>query len=140
MHKYLPELLSVGQVIDLGSWYVTREQIVNYARQWDPLPVHLDGDVIGSTGHTLSIVQRLMSDAFYSQVPIVGAVGMSDARVLGPLRPNTTVHGVATITSIDPQEATFLVALHVTLDSEHPLTALDETLILARSPASLINS
>ena len=36
------EDLSVGEVFDLGTHTVTREQIVDVATQWDPQPFHID--------------------------------------------------------------------------------------------------
>ena len=44
----MPELyfedLEAGQVVDLGTIAVTEEDILGFARQWDPQPFHLGED------------------------------------------------------------------------------------------------
>jgi acyl dehydratase len=37
------EDFQVGQVHELGAYEVTREEILAFARQYDPQPFHLDG-------------------------------------------------------------------------------------------------
>ena len=48
------EDLTVGDWMDLGPVEVSRDEIIRFARQFDPLPIHIDGtespfgDVIAS--------------------------------------------------------------------------------------------
>lgn len=31
--------LAVGSTIELGNYFITRDDIIDYARRWDPLPM-----------------------------------------------------------------------------------------------------
>ena len=62
------EDLPVGSTVELGSHAVTLEEMLEFARQWDPQGFHTDpevaaaghfGEVIASGIHTLGIYQRL---------------------------------------------------------------------------------
>ena len=81
---YYADDLEPGQQIPLGSYTITEEEIVTYARQWDPVFIHTDptaaattplGGVIASGLHTLAIYQRLAVPAFWSR--FTGGVGRS---------------------------------------------------------------
>jgi acyl dehydratase len=61
-----------GQVYELGSTVVTEKEIVDFARQFDPQPFHLDpeaakasvfGGLIASGWHTGAIWMRLYVDS-----------------------------------------------------------------------------
>jgi len=58
---YYADDLEPGQLIPLGSYTITEEEIVTYARQWNPVFIHTDptaaattplGGVIASGLHT----------------------------------------------------------------------------------------
>src|SRR5581483_7225606 len=57
-----------GEVIELGSHRLTRDEIVEFARQWDPQPFHVSdvewpfGGLIASGWHTILIGIRLAVD------------------------------------------------------------------------------
>jgi acyl dehydratase len=62
------EDLAVGSVLDLGTYRVGVEEIIEFAQQWDPQVFHIDqvaaqagffGDVIASGVHSVAIFQRL---------------------------------------------------------------------------------
>lgn len=89
-----------GEVLDCGSRTVTKEEIVQFARQWDPQPFHVDeaaaarmhfGGVIASGWHTCCIAMRLAVDTLYKDCANIGARGMDKFRFLRPLRPGDTV-------------------------------------------------
>ena len=60
----------VGERIELGSVTVTEEEIIAFARQFDPQPFHISpelakhsfyGGLIASGWHTVSLLMRLMA-------------------------------------------------------------------------------
>ena len=60
-----------GAVHDLGSVVVDKQEVVAFARQFDPQPFHLDqerarksafGGLVASGWHTACMVMRLMVD------------------------------------------------------------------------------
>ncbi len=65
------EDFQVGDTAELGSHAITQEEIVAFARKFDPQPFHLDpaaarrsifGGLIASGWHTCAIMMRLFAD------------------------------------------------------------------------------
>ncbi|WP_161976436.1 MaoC/PaaZ C-terminal domain-containing protein [Mycolicibacterium sp. CH28] len=103
------EDLVVGASFDVGSWDVTLEEIVEFARRWDPLPMHVDiesaattpfGEIIASGLHTMAIMQRLNVDGFYSKVAIIAGRSLSNLRLVKPVRPGTRLWGPQVIDAV----------------------------------------
>lgn len=105
------EDLTVGQEIPFGTWTLSETDIVEYARVWDPLPMHVDpawaaqgpfGGVIASGLQTIAVYQRLIVDALWSKA--MGKAGRGfDLRFLAPVRPGTTLTGAARVVEIRPR-------------------------------------
>lgn len=100
------EDFACGETYELGSRAVTEEEIVEFARQYDPLPFHTDpdaaeesmfGGLIASGLHTISITFRLMGDVFSAE-SFMGARGWNDVRFLAPVRPGDTLSVHAEVT------------------------------------------
>jgi acyl dehydratase len=81
---FYAEDLAVGQRFELGSYTISEEGIVGFAKQYDPVPIHTDkdaaatgpfGGLIASGFNTLAIYQRLIVEAVWTQV--AGIVGRS---------------------------------------------------------------
>jgi acyl dehydratase len=95
------EDLAVGQRFELGSCTISEEEIVGFAKQYDPVPIHTDkeavatgpfGGLIASGFNTLAIYQRLIVEAVWTQV--AGIVGRSfEVRLSHPVRPGTLITG-----------------------------------------------
>lgn len=103
------EDFAVGQVYELGTTKVTEEAIVEFARQWDPQPFHLDdslaaaspfGGLIASGWHTASMFMRLYVDALLNDTSCQGGSGLDGLRWLKPVRPGDTLSGRATVTEV----------------------------------------
>ena len=71
----------VGQIFKSAEYQVTEDEILNFARQYDPQPMHIDPEfarhtqfagLIASGFHTAAITMRLfgMSDASTAQGPV----------------------------------------------------------------------
>ena len=67
-----------GHVTELGSWTPTADEIVAFAREWDPQPFHLDeeagregpfGGLVASGWHGICVWGRLYVDAVHSRKP-----------------------------------------------------------------------
>jgi acyl dehydratase len=90
-----------GQEIDLGTRTVSEEEIVAFARMFDPQPFHIDreqaaqsiyGGVIASGWHTCSMMMRMVVDALVSDSSSMGSPGLDRVRWLLPVRPDDTLH------------------------------------------------
>jgi acyl dehydratase len=86
-----------GETVDLdGSYEVTREEIVAFAEEFDPQPMHSnDGEIpgmdltgpIASGWHTCAISMRLMSDGYISKSHGLGSPGMDSLKWYKPVYP-----------------------------------------------------
>ena len=94
--KYYWEDLEVGSTRELGSVVPTREQILDFARQFDPQPFHLDeaaaqasvfGSLCASGWHTCAMAMRLMVDNFLSQAAALGSPGLESLKWTKPVFP-----------------------------------------------------
>src|SRR5680860_1477775 len=75
-----------GQVIPLGSYVLQREEIIEFARRYDPQPFHLDeaaarasdfGGHAASGGNTAAAYRRIHPDAVFR--PLAAGPPKSDA-------------------------------------------------------------
>ena len=89
-----------GQEIDLGERRVSEEEIVAFARQFDPQPFHVDrdaaqasiyGGVIASGWHTCSLMMRMVVDGLMCAAASMGSPGLDGVRWLRPLRAGDTL-------------------------------------------------
>jgi acyl dehydratase len=85
-----------GAVHDLGSVVLKEDEIVAFARQFDPQPFHLDkeradqsafGGLIASGWHTACCAMRLIVDRYLSELSSEGSPGIDELRWLRPVRP-----------------------------------------------------
>ena len=102
------EDFSVGEVIDLGTYPVTREEVVDFAREFDPQPFHVDeaaaaasffGGLVASGWHTAAMFMRMYYDTVVSKCASQGAPGVQDLKWLRPVRPGDRLHGIAQVTA-----------------------------------------
>ena len=139
--------LTVGQEIPFGSWTLSERDIVDYARIWDPLPMHTDleraaqgpfGGVIASGLQTMAVYQRLIVDALWSNA--MGKAGRGfDLRFRAPVRPGTTLTGAAKVVGIAarPERGDALVTLQSHLvdpDGQLVLEVKAEAIMNLRTP------
>jgi acyl dehydratase len=100
-----------GQVFDLGAHTMTRDEIVDFARQFDPQPFHVDeeaarhsafGGLIASGWHTAAVFMRLYVDALLAEAASMGSPGITELRWLAPVRPGDTLTGRFHVESVQP--------------------------------------
>jgi acyl dehydratase len=90
-----------GQEIDLGTRTVSEEEIIAFAREYDPQPFHTDraaaagsiyGGVIASGWHTCSMMMRMVVDNLMAKASSMGSPGLDKVRWLRPVRAGDTLH------------------------------------------------
>jgi acyl dehydratase len=103
------EDLAVGEVIVLGSTMVSKEMIVEFAREFDPFPFHLDeaaakasllGGLASSGWQTGALSLRLLVDAFLSKIAAAGGLGFTDLKWKSPVMAGDTIGGTVTISDL----------------------------------------
>jgi acyl dehydratase len=79
-----------------GPRRVSREEIIAFASEFDPQPMHLDDEAAkasmlkglsGSGWHLCAIVMRMMFDGFIGRTASLGSPGVNEMRWLAPFRP-----------------------------------------------------
>ena len=89
-----------GAVAIYGPRLVTREEIVAFAAEFDPQPMHLDeaaardtmlGGLAASGWHVCCLVMRMIADGYVLNSSSMGAPGVDEVRWLKPLRPGTRI-------------------------------------------------
>jgi len=105
------EDFAVGQVRDLGSISATREDIIAFARQFDPQPFHLDdeaakasvfGGLCASGWHTCSMAMRLMVTNFLQNTASLGSPGLEGIKWLKPVFPDDVLRLQTTVLETKP--------------------------------------
>jgi acyl dehydratase len=95
-----------GDVASYGPRLVTREEIVAFAAEFDPQPMHLDEDVarasmlggLSASGwHSCSLLMRIISDGFLLNSSFLGGYGVDQVRWLAPVRPGDSLTVRATV-------------------------------------------
>jgi acyl dehydratase len=103
-----------GQEIALGSRTVSEEEIIAFAKQFDPQPFHVDhdaaagsifGGVIASGWHTCSMMMRLVVDNLISETSSMGSPGLDGVRWLLPVRAGDTISVSYLTTRVKPSES-----------------------------------
>jgi acyl dehydratase len=98
--RYHWEDFPAGLVRDFGGMPVTREAVVEFARQFDPQPFHLDegaageglfGSLCASGWHTCAMAMRMMCDAYLLDSASLGSPGLDTLRWLKPVFPGDTL-------------------------------------------------
>lgn len=102
------EDLVPGLEIDLGEKHVTADEIVEFASEFDPQPMHLDeeagkasllGGLAASGWHTCAMLMRMMCDSMLLDSTSQGAPGIETLRWRKPVLAGDTLKGICTILS-----------------------------------------
>jgi acyl dehydratase len=105
------EDFAAGDVFELGSRTLTRDEIVAFAREFDPQALHVDdtaaaggpfGGLIASGWHTAALWMRMYADAVLHDAVNMGSPGVEELRWLHPVRPGDTVRGRLTVLETSP--------------------------------------
>lgn len=98
-----------GDVHDLGSYVMEIDEMVAFARQFDPHPLHVDeeagrisffGGLVASGVHTLGVYSRLMYDGLMRHVAMAAGRGLDEVRLRTPVRPGDVLSGQARVAAV----------------------------------------
>jgi len=98
--RYYYEDLAAIPSDNIGSRSVSSEDIVGFAREYDPQPFHVDaeaakrshyGGLVASGWMTCSMVMKMMCDAYLLESASLGSPGVDNVRWLKPVRPGDTI-------------------------------------------------
>ncbi len=89
-----------GSTFEYGKISLTADEIMEFARRYDPQPIHVDPEyaargpfagLIASGWHTAGVMMRLLADQFISHVASMASPGVDEIRWLIPVRPGDTL-------------------------------------------------
>jgi acyl dehydratase len=95
-----------GETVDLGSFQYTEQEIIDFARRYDPQPMHTDpeaarasiyGGLIASGWQTATSYMRRLVDAIMLDSASIGSPGIDHLRWLKPVRPGDTLRARFTV-------------------------------------------
>jgi acyl dehydratase len=91
-----------GEIIPVGSVSVSESDIITFARQYDPQPMHIDpnaanftiyGGLIASGWHTVALYMRMLVESLVAKTSSLGSPGVEELRWPAPVRPGDTLTG-----------------------------------------------
>ena len=107
--------LDVGTTTEFGSYDVTREEVLEFARKYDPQPFHLSDEAAAKThfgrlaasgwhtcAMTMAVIVRKLSELQWAGL---GSPGFDELRWLKPVHPGDTIHVVGTIVDKTPSRS-----------------------------------
>jgi acyl dehydratase len=96
------EDLEVGAETEFGTYDVTREEVIDFARKYDPQPFHLSDEAAARThfgrlaasgwhtaAMTMAVIARFVVD---DEQAGLGSPGIDELRWLKPVYPGDTLH------------------------------------------------
>ena len=110
--KYLEDF-SVGQVFEFRSAPLTKQQIMEFAQEWDPQRLHTDeayaegihGGLIASGFQTLLTVFKPIMQDLMVDVANIGGIGFDQLRWLRPVRPQEPLNIRIEVQSLVPSRS-----------------------------------
>ena len=144
------EDLEIGAETHFGSYEVTREEVLDFARKYDPQPFHLSdeeaakthfGRIAASGWHTcamtMAVIARHVVDG---EQEGLGSPGVDELRWLKPVYPGDTLHVTGkliekTPSRSKPEIGSFRTETTVTNQDGVPVMRFTSIVLIRRRPA-----
>jgi acyl dehydratase len=127
------EDIVIDEPIDLGHYHVKKEEVIEFAKKWDPQPYHIDeaaaktsliGALSACSIHILAVLSR--ATAHQSQIPFLANLE-TEYRILRPMLVGDTVYFEAMAKKKRLSESkpyTGIVRFHATIKNQDEETIL----------------
>jgi acyl dehydratase len=111
--KYLEDF-AVGQVMEFPPRTVSEDEIIAFARDYDPQPFHLDkeaarqslfGGLCASGWHTAGLMMRMLVDNMIGKYASMGSPGVDQLRWVKPVFPGDTLHLRGEVVDVKPSRS-----------------------------------
>jgi acyl dehydratase len=112
--KYYFEDFAVGRVFDSGTRQLSEQDILGFAREYDPQYFHVDpaaakksiyGGLIASGWQTVGVCMRLMCESYLLETSSMGSPGVDEVRWRKPVFPGDTLRMRATVIAAKPSSS-----------------------------------
>jgi acyl dehydratase len=143
------EDLEIGAETDFGSYDVTREEVLEFARKYDPQPFHLSdeeaakthfGRIAASGWHTCAMTMAVIARKVVGQDQAgLGSPGVDELRWLKPVYPGDTLHVRGKIVDKTPSRSrpdmgSFRTETTVTNQDGVPVMRFTSIVLIRRRP------
>ena len=143
------EDIEVGAETYFGSYEVTREEVLDFARKYDPQPFHLSdeaaakthfGRLAASGWHTCAMTMATIVRAFTERPQAgLGSPGVDELRWLRPVYPGDTLHVRGRIVDRTPSRSkpdigSFRTRTTVTNQDDVPVLTFTSIVLIRRRP------
>ena len=136
----------IGRYGTFGPRHVTRDEILAFAAEFDPQPMHLDeeaargsmlGGLAASGWHTCCLLMRMAADGFILNSASMGAPGVDEVKWLKPLRPGTRITLRVSVlesrvSNSRPEMGFVKVRMEILDDERAPLMELSNSFMIGR--------
>ena len=131
MITLFPETMHEGLCFELGPRTVSKEEIIQFAGEFDPAPFHLDeeaarktplGGLCASGWHTCAIAMRMMYDSYLATSTSQGAPGVEECNWSKPVYAGDTLTGKTTILAVRQSKSrpeNYMIRCHHQLENQH---------------------
>ncbi|TFF22811.1 MaoC family dehydratase [Jiella endophytica] len=132
------EDFTAGLEIPLGPYVADRDDMIAFAREFDPQPFHLDdaagganelvGSLTASGWHSCAMLMRMMADGFINDSSSQGSPGVDFVNWKAPVRPGDTITGRVRVLSrrLSGKRPTLGIAkIGATLENQDGVTVLE---------------
>ena len=101
--------LRVGEVRELGSFTLTKDEIMEFANRWDPHLWHVDeeaaaasffGGIVASGVHTFAAFTNLLTSNFLLDVAVTAGKDIN-LQLRAPVRPDEEIHARVTVAALE---------------------------------------
>ncbi len=101
----------VGDVFEFTGEPVTKDEIIEFAQEYDPQPHHLDeelakntllGTLCASGWHSCTMLMRLLCDTYLNEAEHIGSPGVNEVRWRSPVEPGDIFHVKRTVLNVRP--------------------------------------
>ena len=146
------EDFKTGERFISGGMTLTETAIIDFARQWDPQPFHIDaefakrwsfGGLIASGLHTMAVTLRLWLDLGILRTCSLGSPGIGEVQFPRPVRPGDTLRVVTDIvelrlSSSKPDRGVARIRQVTINQRDEPVLEQETTVFLKRRPAPAV--
>jgi acyl dehydratase len=143
------EDLEIGAETYFGSYDVTREEVLEFARKYDPQPFHLSdeaaakthfGRLAASGWHTCAMTMAVIARrSVEHKQAVLGSPGIDELRWLKPVYPGDTLHVHGKIVELRPSRSkpeigSFRAENTITNQDDVPVLRFTSIVLIRRRP------
>ena len=147
--RYLEDL-KVGDKASFGSYHVTREEVLDFARKYDAQPFHLSdeaaaqthfGRIAASGWHTCAMTMSMLVENLEAHPQAgLGSPGVDELRWLKPVYPGDTLRVESEIADVTPSRSkpdigSYRSNVTVLNQDDIPVLRFTSIVLIRRKPA-----